>query len=191
MLKPIFLCAVLFIFSSCNQLNVHQRTEHNYGKEVDSMAALYGLPAEYLKALIVLECSGNKPSGKRFERGNYRKLIELRDGERKGFQGLHRRDVSGLSNAALENLATSWGPFQLMGYHCFKLKAQVKDIRGEDAVKWGVKWIHSTYGRYLTSGRFEEAFRIHNTGRPNGRTTDPNYVSNGLSHMKYFLQNPE
>jgi len=182
----VFFLALSFV--SCHEFNVYQRTENNYGEEVDSMASEYGLPAEYLKALIILECSGEKQAGTRFEPGNYRKLIELRDGKRRRFQGLSRSAVYGLSNAAIKNLATSWGPFQLMGYQCLRLGVFVKDIRGDEAVKWGVKWIHSTYGNYLKSGKYEEAFRIHNSGRPHGRTTDPNYVSNGLSHMKYFSE---
>ena len=91
-----------------------------------------------------------------------------------------------LSVAAIKNLSTSWGPFQLMGYQVNKLNIHVKDIRGANSVKWGIKWINDSYGNYLREGKFEEAFRIHNTGKPNGRTFDPEYVKNGLMYIKYF-----
>ena len=34
--------------------------------------------------------------------------------------------------------------------------------------------------------KYEEAFRIHNTGKSNGKTFDPDYVQNGLKFIEYF-----
>lgn len=148
------------------------RTEKNYGVEVTKYAEIYDLPAPYLKALIVLESSGKKPANSRFEKRVYSKL-------KSKYKNL-------LSDAAIKNLSTSWGPFQLMGYQVNKLGIKINDIRGENSVKWGIKWINDTYGNYLREGKYEKAFRIHNTGKPNGRTFDPNYVNKGLHHIKYF-----
>ena len=38
------------------------------------------------------------------------------------------------SDDALKNLATSWGPFQLMGYQVIPLDLNIADIRGDEAV---------------------------------------------------------
>jgi hypothetical protein len=148
------------------------RSVANYGTEVDNYAKIYNLPSSYLKALIVLESSGKKPANSRFENRVYKRLVLKYKGR--------------LSVAAIKNLSTSWGPFQLMGYQVNKLNIHVKDIRGANCVKWGIKWINDSYGNYLREGKFEEAFRIHNTGKPNGRTFDPEYVKNGLKYIKYF-----
>jgi hypothetical protein len=166
----IFVFAVLTM-NSCKN-NDCARTEANYGIEVDNYAKMYNLPPSYLKALIVLESSGNKPANSRFENRVYKRLVLKYKGR--------------LSVAAIKNLSTSWGPFQLMGYQVNKLNIHVKDIRGANSVKWGIKWINDSYGNYLREGKFEEAFRIHNTGKPNGRTFDPEYVKNGLMYIKYF-----
>ena len=95
------------------------------------------------------------------------------------------------SDDALRNLATSWGPFQLMGYKCFELGIKVSDIRGESSIDWSVKWISDSYGNYLKNERYADAFHIHNTGRPipkSGRhlTYNKDYVEKGLDYMNYF-----
>lgn len=168
-----FLIFVFFVLTlnSCRN-NDCARTEVNYGIEVDHYANLYNLPSSYLKALIVLESSGNKPAESRFEKRVFKRILLKYKGR--------------LSVAAIKNLSTSWGPFQLMGYQVNKLNIRIRDIRGTNSVKWGIKWINDTYGNYLREGRFEEAFRIHNTGKPSGRTFDPDYVKNGMKYMEYF-----
>ncbi|MBL7943617.1 MAG: hypothetical protein JNM00_12670, partial [Flavobacteriales bacterium] len=42
--------------------------EQNYADEVAEISNELDIPYAYLMALIVLECSGNKPAGHRFER---------------------------------------------------------------------------------------------------------------------------
>jgi hypothetical protein len=121
--------ACLTLVSSCTDSDAYAKTEENYGEEVEKYAKIYQLPSPYLKALIVLESSGKKPSSTRFEKKIYRELIEVRDGKRVTCQSLRRKDIRGLSNAAIKNLSTSWGPFQLMGYQALKLNVHVKDIR--------------------------------------------------------------
>ena len=75
-----------------------------------------------------------------------------------------------------------------MGYKCVKMGIIIKDLRGDDAIKWGVKWINNEYGYLLQKNEFEKAFRVHNTGSPSGRTYDKDYVNNGLEHINYFNQ---
>jgi len=170
---------------------IGQRTETNYGTEIERAAKEFNLPANYLKALAALECSGNKPSGKRYERHVYHRLKDLKEGKISNFENLTPEMLKNTPDDALKNLATSWGPFQLMGYKCTLLGVYVNDIRGENAVWWGAKWIRATYGGYLDQKRYSDAFHIHNTGKElpkigKPRTHDPNYIANGIKFMHFF-----
>ena len=175
----------IFIFNSCD-FNNYSKTEENYGQDVITYAQEYNLKPEYLKALIILECSGDKPAGQRFEPNVYAKLKEVQNGTRKRFEDITRRQIRDCSDGALRNLATSWGPFQIMGYKCIDMGIIINDLRGEECVKWGVMWINNEYGNLIRNNDFEKGFRVHNTGIENGKTYDPNYVSNGLEHIAYF-----
>lgn len=185
----IFLISILLI-NGCDSTtdipNSCKRVETNYGKQIDKIAPEFDLRPEYLKALIILECSGKQKIKPRFEKHVFKKLKLLRSGKLKIYEDLKQKDIKNASDMALKNLASSWGPFQLMGYKCIKLGINVKDVRGENALYWGAKWIDKEYGKYLRQGKFEEAFRIHNTGKPNGKTHDPNYVKNGLNYVEIF-----
>lgn len=174
-------------------LNALDLAEHNYGSVVNELAEEHQLPYEYLMALIVLECSGIKPAGHRYEKGVYKKLLEVRSGERRKFENIRQHHLEGASDEALKNLATSWGPFQLMGYKCIALGAQVNDIRGDGATKWGVIWIEEEYGKMLRKGKFKDAFHIHNTGQKyprsgKPRTHDPSYVDRGLRYIDHYRE---
>lgn len=167
-----------------------QRTYDNYYKTVDSVAKKLDLPTPYLMAVIVLECSGRKNFDPRFERHVYEQLKNARD-KNKRFGSITRKTIHDASNEALKNLATSWGPFQLMGYQCIELDVLVNDIRGKNAIYWGAFWIKKRYGKLLRKGQFDHAFHMHNTGRKipfSGKHTthNPNYVANGLGYLTYF-----
>lgn len=167
------------------------RVEENYGKAIDSCAKIFNLNSRYIKSLACLECSGRTDRPNRFERHVYKRLKNVRDGKIADYEGVTQKMLHDASDDALKNLATSWGPFQIMGYKCLHLNINVADLRGSDAVYWGVKWINMEYGHLLKKGRYRDAFHYHNTGRvypSNGKPTtyDPNYVSNGLNYMKFF-----
>ena len=172
-------------------LNSSQLTELNYGQEIEEVAVKYGLPANYLKALVVLECSGNKPVEPRFEKHIFNKLKKVRDVKGRFYERVTHEILHDASDAAIENLAKPWGPFQLMGYKCLQLNVLVNDIRGEDALDWGAKWIQMEYGHLLEQKRYKDAFHYHNSGRlfPSDgipATHDPEYVGKGLKLMNYF-----
>lgn len=167
------------------------RVKENYGREIDSCAKLLGMPPTYLKSLACLECSGRVDVPKRYEKHIYRRLKKVRSGERSAYEGVTTAMIRDASDEALKNLATSWGPFQIMGYKCLHLNINVADLRGKNAVYWGIKWIHDEYGHLLKRGRYRDAFHYHNTGRifpadGNPTTYDKNYVPNGLEYMRYF-----
>ncbi len=171
--------------------NEIKNTNANYGTEIDKYAEYFGLPASYFKALAVMECSGQKPAGSRYEPHVYENLKDLRDGKISEYNGITTEDIADAADESLKSLATSWGPFQLMGYQCIKINIPLRDIRGEHAVFWGMTWINQVYGDYLKEERFIDAFHIHNTGREfpedgSPATTNPNYSQNGVALMEYF-----
>lgn len=170
-----------------------ERTMANYASEVTLHAKKYQLPPEYFLALIVLESSGRKIIPPRFETHVYDRLKDVRQGKRASYEHVTPAHLADATDDALKNLASSWGPFQLMGYKCLLLDVKVKDIRGPEAVFWGIHWMNLTYGKELKAGNFKDAFHIHNTGRRyprNGkpRTHDPKYVERGLKYMKHFAR---
>ena len=165
-----------------------QATEKNYGDEVQTWSAHYDLPFSYLMALIQLESGGRKPAGKRFEAHVFKRLQEVQNGTRQQYENVTQAHLTGANDDALRNLATSWGPFQLMGYKCILLDRQIRDIRGQEAVQAGIEWIDITYGSALRKGKFQDAFHLHNTGKPFPKagpplTFHPDYVQKGLRLM--------
>ena len=163
----------------------------NYGEDVKIAAMEFDLPYSYLMALIQLECGGKKPAGSRYEKHVFKRLKDVRDGNRENYENVTPRHLEDASDAALKNLATSWGPFQLMGYKCILLDVKIKDIRGEESVYYGAKWIDLAYGDRLRKNEFNDCFHIHNTGRPfprNGKpaTHDPKYIPRGLSAIDEY-----
>ena len=171
--------------------DVVSRVKANYSNEADRCATEFNLPASYLKSLIILESSGKKPAGSRFEKHVYQKLKKVRAGSLKSFEHITQAELKDASDEALKNLATSWGPFQIMGYKCIHLKINLSDLRNDKAIYYGSKWINMTYGDYLRKGKYRDGFHIHNTGHPYptfgpSKTYDPKYVPRGLRYMKSF-----
>lgn len=169
------------------------RTEANYGAEIDKLAKQFDLNPEFLKALIILECSGLQKIKPRFERHIYKRLLNVRSGKLDHFENIKQANLRDASDEALRNMAHSWGPFQIMGYKCIWLDIQLNDLRGDDGLYWAVKWIDLTYGDYIRRGQYKDAFHIHNTGRPYPvagppKTYDSKYVPNGLAYMKHFQE---
>ena len=165
--------------------------ENAYSNEVRIAAEKYNLDYSYLMALLMLECSGKKPAGSRFEPHVFKRLKQVRGGSRTSYENVTAKHLANASDEALRNLATSWGPFQLMGYKCILLDVKIKDIRGPNGVEHGAKWINLTYGDAMRQGRYKDCFHMHNTGSPypkrgGPKTHDPNYVPRGEAMMKQF-----
>lgn len=170
-----------------------ERTYSNYGEATAKAAEKYKLPQEYLLALIALECSGRKIIPHRFEPHVYRKLQRVKSGAQPSLEKVTHNGIKGMSNDAVKNLSRSWGPFQLMGYKVFELGVKVEDLRGDNAVMVGARWIDKSYGQVLKKERFKDAFHIHNTGKPYPSTGPPktynkNYVPKGMGYIDQFRQ---
>lgn len=149
------------------------------------------LKPDYLLALIALECEGYREVKSRFEPYIFKKLLKVRDKKLENFEGIVYQDIYNSNDDALKNLASSWGPFQLMGYQCFHLDIKIKQLRGKKSVYYGAVWIKKMYGEYLEKNKFKDAFHIHNTGQKYPRYGPPRthskrYVPKGLNYMKKF-----
>lgn len=166
----------------------------NYHDEIAELSKEYDVPYEYLMALLVLECSGEKPAGHRYEKHVFNQLKRVRDGKQSKFENIRQEHLKELDDEGLTNLATSWGPFQLMGYKVIPMGVNVHDIRSEEgAARYGVQWIKEEYGHFLKKKKWKDAFHYHNTGKRfplsgKSKTHDPYYVSDGLKYMKYFSE---
>ena len=166
-----------------------EAAESHYSQEVQRAAAKYDLDYSYLMSLLMLECSGKKPAGARFEPHVFNRLKQVRDGKRSRYENVTAAHLADASDDALRNLATSWGPFQLMGYKCILLDVNIRDIRGNNGIEHGADWINQTYGQAMRQGRYRDCFHMHNTGQPYPktglpRTHDPQYVPRGMAMMK-------
>lgn len=163
----------------------------NYGTMFKRLGKEFDIAPEYLAALCMLESGGRKPAGSRYEKHVYARLRLVKLGLKSRYEHVKHADLKDAGDEALQNLATSWGPFQLMGYKCLLYNIKIRDLREDDGTYWGVKWIHEAYGKFLRKGDYKNAFHLHNTGRilpASGvaKTHDPDYVKKGLEYMAYF-----
>jgi hypothetical protein len=170
---------------------VLNRTYRNYAEKVNEKALEYDLPVDYLLALIALECSGKRIVPHRYEPKVYESLKKVQNKEIESYDNVNYKKIKDLSDKELKELASSWGPFQLMGYKSFELKCKITDISGSKAIATGIRWIDITYGNLLRKKKYKDAFHIHNTGRKYPligppRTFHKNYVPQGLKYMESF-----
>jgi hypothetical protein len=109
----------------------------------------------------------------------------------RGFADIHSGEVAQASDDALRELATSWGYTQIMGYHMVGRPGDVHQLLEPHFHFRMAVWLLSEFAvdYHLDAGRdFAEMFCCWNTGRPHGRTFDPDYVANGLRRMQIYRQ---
>ena len=195
----VIICISLFLGNMIfkNPKTKVERAMSNYGSTLEILAKKHKLPWNYLMALTILECSGESSCPSRYEKHVFEQLEKLRDGSINKYGTLQRKDISDASDEALKNLASSWGPFQIMGYHCIQEGITVAQLRSEQGLDYAVQWIEKSYGNRLRKHEFQDAFHLHNTGKPfpqsgTPTTHDPQYVFRGISLMKEFesMQKP-
>lgn len=169
-----------------------ERSSKNYGKQVEQICKELDLDPTYFKALIILECAGKKPAKSRFEKHVFEKLKAVRAGREKSYANLKHKKLKGRSDSELRMLASSWGPLQIMGYHCFDLGIGIDDLKGDNSLRNGIIWAKKNYGKYLKRRDYQNAFHFHNTGKKHpiwfAKTHDPDYVKKGMSYMLRFKQ---
>lgn len=102
-------------------------------------------------------------------------------------------DVSKLEETAqeqlLRKLATSWGLTQIMGYQVIGRQVTLEDLlEPESHYQFAVLLLEELGRRFglKLSRDYESLFRSWNTGHPEGKTFDPDYVSRGMLRMELY-----
>lgn len=172
---------------------ITQKTYDNYGRSVKKASDKYNLPPDYLLALIALECSGRKLVPHRFEPHIFNKLDQVARGVTTNLEHVTAKELNGSTHKQMRAFASSWGPFQIMGYKCFEINTDVAGLKGSQSVMLGSKWIAQSYGALLAAGDFKSAFHLHNTGQTYPKFGPPktyhrDYVPRGLKYMEAFRE---
>lgn len=161
-------------------------------------------PASLLAALTANE-SGGDATKTRFEPSIFAKfgqiVVALEAGHETNYGAIGAQDLVkwcakpgrsfAESTLAMVNLATSWGPTQIMGYEALAGGFPLGDLTDVDKhFPHTAEILDQFQGRWhLTIGiqaPWDPFFRCWNTGRPDGQTFDPQYVANGLARMATY-----
>jgi hypothetical protein len=174
-------------------------------------AALAGatIPESFAAALVANESSGD-PTVSRFEPSVLASLAYVLGGRKPAFGSITRPILSALLMRAgvtgdpiggvvnlLLDFSTSWGPTQIMGYQTIGMGVSLEDLKLASlkhftlcssilkafVKEWGLQTV-------ITAGEYTQLFRCWNTGRPDGQTTDLDYVAKGLSRMAIYAALP-
>jgi hypothetical protein len=183
--------AYTYFLSFTEVEDIFERLDKNYTAQVEEVCSELKLPSEYFKALIILESSAKLPAPTRYEHHIYERLKSVKEGETERYGSFTTVQMKLYDDETLKSLATSWGPLQIMGYHCIPLGLDFEQLQGESAVRYAIEWADKSYGKYLKRGDFADAFHIHNTGQPvpsSGKikTHDPDYIQKGMNLIKKF-----
>ncbi|HET9179000.1 MAG TPA: hypothetical protein VFQ24_11645 [Terriglobia bacterium] len=109
----------------------------------------------------------------------------------RGFAEIHSGVVQKAPDAALRELATSWGYTQIMGYHMVGRPGGVRQLLDPHFHFRMAIWLLSEFAvdfHLDPANDFAGMFCCWNTGRPHGRTYDPGYVAKGLGRMEIYRQ---
>ncbi len=110
------------------------------------------------------------------------------------FGANHAQELAAVEDDLLRELSTSWGFTQIMGYHVLGRTGnapRVRDLLDPElhyriAIELLAEFAQD-YKLDLARER-EEMFCCWNTGRPYGKTFDPDYVKNGLRRMAAYRE---
>jgi hypothetical protein len=189
-----------------------QTIRAKFGAAIDAAVAGTAIPAGFLAAMIANESGGN-PDGKRFEPGVLGHLWNVLVGRAVNYGGVLRDQllnyVAGLAATPitppttlpanvfqrLDELATSWGLTQIMGYHILEWRSipawyrEIDDLKApESNLRCATLLLTQFANRFtLDLGKdFFELLHCWNTGQPDGKTYDPDYVANGMRRFDLY-----
>jgi hypothetical protein len=186
-----------------------QSIKTKYGDVISAAGMNSNVPAPFLAALIANETGGN-PLGKRFEGNVLVSLWKVVQGRVSTFGVFHASDllrfVGGLTAAPgqaqgtvsdafarLDDLATSWGLTQIMGYHALEKNSrsanlpsgyQTPSVCLAESIRLLTEF--AEHFQFDVSQDFEAMFRCWNGGHPTAQTFDPQYVPNGKARMAIY-----
>ncbi len=99
--------------------------------------------------------------------------------------------LTALEEDELRELATSWGFTQIMGYQAIARKSAARNLLDPQFHFQMAVEILTDFARRFRlklSQDFEALFRCWNTGHPDGKTFDPDYVAKGIRRMKLYRE---
>lgn len=189
------------------------KIRHEVGRELTVAVRGLPLPSAFLAALVANESAGERLAH-RFEPNVYRKVTLAALGKETFADWSLSREIDQSewllsADAAIPGgnaekgrysftlqalkkfaeLSTSWSYTQIMGWHALEWRVPVEELTDPAhhfryAVRLAV-FFGQKYGLDLST-HFEPLFRCWNTGRPGGKTYDPNYVANGLNRLRLY-----
>jgi hypothetical protein len=194
--------------------NIELMTEirDKWSDVIDSTCRASSIPPAFIASLIAEE-SGGKIDAKRFEPGVLHSLWSVLMGRAASLGSIGRRDlllyvmptgttiVDNIETVAkffagIDDLATSWGLTQIMGYHVLErwtgivttldlaLPARSLPLTLRLLAQFALRF------QLSLAKDFSEMFSCWNTGEPNGKTADPEYIPRGLARMAIYGQLP-
>lgn len=185
-------------------LDLMQSIKAKWGGVIDAAAGNSTVPPAFFAALIAGESGGNADA-KRFEKSVLASLWEVLLGRETAFGSIKNSDlvtfIAGVSDPRpvfvpqslpvdafqrLDALATSWGLLQIMGYNAIPFQFTLDELKTPqgnlDCSLHLLAGFAHTWRLDVTRD-FEQLFHCWNTGRPDGKTFDPLYATNGLTRM--------
>jgi hypothetical protein len=142
----------------------------------------------FLAALIANE-SGGDADAKRLEKKVFAELMQVSQGRKPNWGSITLSDIQSLSSDELMDMATSWGLTQVMGYHTLALHRPARDLAAPQFnVAKALEILENLSRRWSIDARRqpEKLLDAWNTGRPNGKTYDPDYIPSGILRMGIY-----
>lgn len=193
-----------------SDLDLVRDIKTKWGEAIATATENTQVPPALLGGIIANESSGNLDA-RRFEPGVLTELWEALIGRKPSYGSIGTQTlVSYVSKGhplsppasnsgnpvnyildTLDALANSWSLTQIMGYECFELDIPVPVLQMPDGnLRAAVKRLERFATRFSLEFDADAAdlFRCWNTGRPDGKTFDPNYAQKGIARMLLFEQ---
>jgi hypothetical protein len=192
------------------ELTLMQSIRSAWASEIFSAVDGTVIPESFLAAVIANESRGNADAT-RFEPAVFSELAEVILGKLKAYSTagishplgavelLDYVEPAGTSDfrdclERLAELATSRSLTQIMGWHFVEMGRPMPGtlLTAEAYLGFTIELLTYFANKYTLdlAKNFPELFRCWNTGRPDGQTFDPHYVSNGLSRMDLYGSKP-
>jgi hypothetical protein len=186
-----------------------QTIKTTYGAMLLSVCSSSSVPPSFIAGMIANESEGNA-NAKRFESAVLSSLWQVLLGRKAAYGSIGRADLvayiadlatpalampTSLPGNALQNLdalASSWGLTQIMGYHVLEHGSPAAHHGDLELAEISIRstiWLLAKFAAQFSldlASDFEDLLRCWNTGRPDGKTFDPNYVSNGMTRKALY-----
>lgn len=169
--------------------SIHEK----FGTVISSVCGTQNVDPAFVAALTANETGGN-PNKTRFEKNVLLQLWEVEMGRKATFGSIGRADLAAGGGADpfrfLDNLATSWGLTQIMGYESIPFGVSIAQLQDPAAgLRITCRMLNDFSARFgILPKDFSSLFDCWNTGRPHASTADPEYIPNGLRRMSLYAQ---